>query len=86
MEEKVTASFSIEKRMKEKIARLSNILGCSESDFIATSVDYFLDKSDVGKKALKKITDNKKYLEGIERGKDANRKHYGGGTILYETK
>ena len=77
-------SVKLSKSTLEKLKRVSSIMEMTVSDFVEESLNFYFEKSDVGKKCMKRILQNQRYVESMERGKRSNQSHIGSGTIIGE--
>ena len=79
MHEKIATSIQLESCLRKRMKRLASILQISESELMQQSLEFYISKSDICKRALRKITESEKYVEDLKR---ANAKNYGSGTII----
>ncbi len=70
MYDKKAITFTMSRNISEKVKRMSSILESTTSSFIETAIEYYLEKSDVGKRTLKKAQNNTKYSESFLKARE----------------
>ena len=64
-ENKIGTSILLPRSMRQKLKRISNILNVTESGLMNDALEYYFSNSKITKEAMKRLTENDKFLQEI---------------------